>query len=185
MLSTRSAMQQEDCVKTLTRKGPTLRTELLTLSRVLAFKRCIDGNPLFKDAVAEMSRRSTHPTKCWYLRYLPVNPQSLERIVQVANEDRLGRARAEGPLYTWVLSEYQDEPVWKVLTLSGSVYRVWIDGTFCECMDFTERCRPAGIMCKHLHALAEGLGSFHTSNGDTCARIHRNVDQETGEVLDA
>lgn len=75
---------------------------------------------------------------------------------QAAREER---ALAQGSSYLWIRDKNAGRPFFWLLSTSGEVYEVDAQGRSCSCPDHQFRCAPAGLMCKHVLALRNGLGT--------------------------
>ena len=136
-------------------------TRLLKRAQAERFAQCLRANRRFVGVEVEVSGRTRHPDRRWRVAYGPANADRLLALLALQIDDRLERARREGPDYVWRADE--DFVSWRVLTCSGAVYEVDTAGRSCSCRDHQLRCAPAALRCKHLLALDLHLGSYYSA----------------------
>lgn len=145
-------------MQSLTHRGLVYRTKLLTTDQAWRFATCLKANSRFTDVLMVHSSRATGPRR-YYVAYRPSNPDRQAELTAHQQQSREERALAEGSGYTWVRDGNAARPFFWCLSTSGEVYEVDPKGGTCSCPDFECRCRRAGISCKHLLALQNGLGT--------------------------
>lgn len=137
------------------------RSKLLAQPAAQLFAACIRANPKFHGVAVRRSTRTRNAVVCWYVAYQSANPARHFALLGQQQAQRLQRAHAEGDRYVWVAD--LDRPgVWMLIAASAGVYECR-DGAACNCPDYVDNCKPAGLSCKHLLAHRLGLGTWYTS----------------------
>lgn len=143
----------------ITPAGITYRTKCLPQPQAERFARCVDANPLFTDVSLNTSTRAKGE-RCHFVTFRPVNPDRQQDMAVRQQLSREERAMSEGSAYVWALDKDGGRPFFWLMSASGEVYEVDLQGRSCSCPDFQYRCEGAGLECKHIQALRNGLGTF-------------------------
>lgn len=146
----------------LSQNGGQFRTKLLTRDQASRFAKCLTANARFGAAEVCESTRAKSPDRRFFVAFAPSNPERREAILTRQQDARTERALGEGSEYVWMQDKDGGRAFLWLLSTSGEVYEVDPGGRSCSCPDFTYRCRPAGLRCKHLIALSAGLGELRS-----------------------
>jgi hypothetical protein len=148
---------------TLDRDGQTHKRSVLMLqSRALAFAKCQQANRNILRAEAVRSNRALGP-ECWYVQWIPANPDRADEMTESLQLDRVRRAEDEADAMSFV--PMSDRPgLYYCVHDKGegkdaSVYEVDSLHRECTCPDFQFRCLKAGMSCKHQISLTVHLAA--------------------------
>lgn len=140
-------------MQSLTHTGLTYRTKLLAADQAARFARCLAANPTFTQVATHESTRSAGK---FFVSFLPVSPARQQDMLTREQDARTERAHREGSDYLWA-RDLDGDWHW-CLSRSGETYEVTLHS--CTCPDYAYRCRAQGLACKHMTALAAGVGQL-------------------------
>jgi hypothetical protein len=139
--------------------GITYRSKCLPEPKAVQFAKCVAANPRFTEVAIEKSGRAKSAS-CWFVTFKPVSEERQAAMFACQQTSREERALSEGSAYVWALDKDGGRAFWWLMSASGEVYELDIQGRSCSCPDYTYRCQGAGLECKHIQALRQGLGRF-------------------------
>lgn len=142
----------------LSHRGLVFRTKMMTPEAAFRFATCLAANPRFEGVAAVRSEKAKGERNT-FVQFIPANEERRAEMAAEVQSQREVRAYQEGSEYVWVPDQSPNRRFLWLLSASGEVYEVDAAGRSCSCPDHTYRCAPAGLKCKHLLALAAGLGT--------------------------
>lgn len=161
-------------METLSRNGAQYRTQLMDRPQAEAFARCLKANPRFDGIfLAESARAKT--ARRWFVTYVPTSLERRSAILDRQQDARARRAQEQGARYEFVLDS-SGRWSWCLNRETGEVYET--TESDCNCPDHHYRCRPAGILCKHVHMLTSGAADIR--GWDQPARYSDPFDTQDG-----
>jgi len=127
------------------------RTRLFkSQSLAQGFGKFLEGNGKFSEIRIAESNRSAGK---FYVEFFSSNPETLNRMTDELQKQRIERSREEGKDYKF---RYIAGGLWRIHNpKSGMTYNVSL--IECECKDWIGRCKPLSLICKHQAWLAEHI----------------------------
>jgi hypothetical protein len=166
--------------------------KLLPLRRALSFAKCLQGNTTrvrFAEVIFSPTAKSAEV--CWYVRWIPANPERHKLLYDIMQMTRVIRAEKEEKSMVFLPNEARDGLYWCVnlgneqSNSRQTPYEVDVIHNECSCEDYCCRCRSIGILCKHIinankYHDKEAMAKQIVAKREQAGRRHR-VDSSIGK----
>jgi len=130
-------------METISSRGASFRTQLLTMRQAGSFAACLRSNRRFTDVQVCESRRARGEDR-WYVSFTPSNTARAEDLLRRQQASREERARQQA--FVFAANSHE---VYCYSVSSGQTYQLTLDGRTCGCEDSRRVCRPNNLVCKH------------------------------------